>query len=122
MHSRQLLVLLLCFFCVSVAAAPSPSGTLRGHVTAPAGGGATAAQIRVLQWYFVSGEPRTICDKVIYTDDDGNFSVQLPPGVYDVFVSRGDSEPVAKKLKIISEKVTDFSPKLKGSRLAEFVE
>ena len=116
----RLFVMLLMY--VSTIATEPTFGTLQGHVSVPHGGSAIETQVRVVQWYFVDGAPRITCDRVTYTDDSGNFSLQVPPGVYDVFVSRVDSEPIAKKLKIIPEKATFFNPALKGSGLTQFVE
>jgi hypothetical protein len=118
MYLRLLVALLLC---ISISEA-KPLGTLKGHILNPYGSGATESQIRVVQWYFENGEPRVTYDRVTYTDSNGDFSLQVPPGIYDVFVSRVDSEPIGKKLKIVSDKTTSFNAKLKASPVAEFVE
>lgn len=47
-------------------------------------------------------------DKAVYTNEAGDYKVDLPAGLYDVFVSRADSEPTAKKVKVDSEKETTF--------------
>lgn len=75
-----------------------------------------------MQWYFIDGEPRTTVDKAVYTNEAGDYKVDLPAGLYDVFVSRADSEPTAKKVKVDSEKETTFDVKLVASPAAEFIE
>jgi hypothetical protein len=115
-------ILMTLLLCVSAFTPETTNGTLKGHILDLYGGSATETQVRIVQWYFVGGEPRTTCDKVVYTDSDGNFSVQVPPGIYDVFVSRADSEPVGKKVKIVANQETFFNPKLKGSPVVQYIE
>ena len=119
MHFRLFVVFFCCLF---TTAGQSPVGALKGHIHGPAGGLGFESQVRIELWNFDEGVPHTIVDKVIYTDSEGNFSVQLAPGVYDVFVSSVEGEPVAKRLKIISGKETTFSPKLKRSPLTEYIQ
>ena len=112
----------LLFLALFMASADNSHGVIKGHVVSPSGSPGSHTQIRVVQWYFVNGEPRTNFDKADYTNSDGNYSIDVPPGVYDVFISRADSEPTAKKLKVVSEKETTFDVKLVGSPAAEFIE
>jgi len=117
----RLIGALLCLW-VFTNGVNGPNCVLKGHVLSPFGTGAWQTQIRVVQWYFVDGEPRTTVDKVVYTNEAGDYKVDLPPGVYDVFVSRGDSEPAAKKVRVVPEKDTTFDVKLVGSPATEWVE
>lgn len=105
-----------------ISSAGPPMGTLKGRVVGWDSQGAAQTQIRVVRWHFFAEQPVIDCDKVTYTTDDGDFSIQLEPGVYDVFISRNDSEPVAKEVKVIAAKDTVFSPKLKVSRFVTFIE
>ena len=98
------------------------TGTLKGVVRGPVGELATNVKVRVEQWYFDQGKPHFITEVVSFTNEKGEFSVSVPAGVYDVVVSRLDCEPVAKKLKVVSGKDTIFNPRLKASKLAEFIE
>jgi hypothetical protein len=106
----------------TISTAGPTTGTLKGHVLGWDHLGASQTQVRIVRWHFFAQQPVIDCDKVTYTDDDGNFSMQLEPGVYDVFISRDDSDPVAKKVEIIAAKNTVFSPKLKLSRFVKFIE
>ena len=99
-----------------------PTGTLKGVVRGPAGDLAGEVKVRVEQWYFDQGTPHFLTEIVLYTDQKGEFLIKVPPGVYDVLISRPDCEPVAKKLKVVSGKETNFKPQLKISKLAEFIE
>jgi len=42
----------------------------------------------------------------------GRYEAQIPPGVYDVFVSEGSSLPVCKRLVIKAGSTTDWSENL----------
>jgi hypothetical protein len=42
----------------------------------------------------------------------GRYEAQIPPGVYDVFVSEGSSLPVCKRLVIKAGSMTDWSENL----------
>jgi Carboxypeptidase regulatory-like domain len=100
----------------------TPTGTLKGIVRGPAGELASEVKVRIENWYFDQGMPHFLTEIVVYTNQNGEFSVAVPAGNYDVIISRLDCEPVAKKLKVVSGKETVFSPQLKGSKLAEFIE
>jgi hypothetical protein len=100
----------------------TPTGTLKGVVTGPSGELAHNAKVRVEQWYFDEGKPHVLTEAVSFTGEKGEFSLSVPAGVYDVFVSAPTCEPVAKKVKVISGKGTSFNPKLRISKLAEFIE
>jgi len=98
------------------------TGTLKGVVRGPAGELASDVKVRIESWYFDQGKPHFLAEIVVYTNEKAEFSVAVPAGNYDVFVSRLDCEPVAKKLKVVSGRETSFSPQLKGSKLTEFIE
>jgi len=99
-----------------------PTGTLKGVVHGPAGELTAGVKVRVENWYFDQGAPHVLTELVLYTDQNGEFLARVPGGVYDVFVSRLDCEPIAKKVKVVSGKETSFNPHLKGSKLTEFIE
>ena len=42
----------------------------------------------------------------------GRYEATIPPGVYDVFVSEGDSEPRCKRVLVVSEKTGYWTLKL----------
>jgi hypothetical protein len=58
---------------------------------------------------------------VVRTDANGQFTVKLPPGIYDLFVSRPGSSPVAEQVKLETGKETVFDTKLKPGRFPEIV-
>lgn len=119
---QRLMSLFLSLLGISMGAQNLPLGTLRGVVWGPTGGVAAESQVRIEQWYFDQGKPHVTTDVVVYTDSQGAFSVKLAPGVYDVFVTRLDSEPFAKKVKVAAGGENKIEPHLKGSSLTEFVE
>jgi hypothetical protein len=106
----------------SPASQSTHPGTLKGVVTGPSGELAQNVKVRVEQWYSDEGKSRALTEVVSFTDEKGEFSVSVPAGVYDVIVSAPACEPVAKKLKVISGKDTSFNPKLRITKLAEFIQ
>ena len=118
----RLMSIVFLFLGISMGAQNPPVGTLRGVVWGPMGGVAAESQVRIEQWCFDQGKPHVTTDVVVYTDSQGAFSAKLAPGVYDVFVTRLDSEPFAKKVKIVAGRETKLEPHLRGSSLTEFVE
>lgn len=93
-------------FVVVLAAAMTGAGTMpanfQGIVHDPAGAMLPGAAIIVQRWEWdrTTSHARLISQPPIYTDNEGRFSVHLPPGLYDVFVSFIALEPVAKKFEI----------------------
>lgn len=106
----------------NTATGAASHGTLKGVVRGPGGERASDVKVRVEQWSFDEGKPHFLTELVLYTDAKGEFSVSVPAGVYDVFVSRPDCEPVAKKVKVVSGKTASFSPQLRISKLTQFIE
>ena len=61
-------------------------------------------------------------DSLLKTDMYGQYSLNLNPGLYDIFITFPSFSPVAKRVKVEAGKVTDFSPKLTFDRITRFVE
>jgi hypothetical protein len=51
-------------------------------------------------------------DAVVRTAADGTFSIDLPSGFYDVFVSRPAFMPVCRKVRILGTNHVTFNPRL----------
>lgn len=124
MHFAELIFLFLSLWSGTESPPPQTplTGTLKGVVYGPAGDLTADVKVRVEKWYFDQGAPHFLTEIVLYTDQKGEFLVRVPAGVYDVLVSRPDCEPVAKKLKVVAGKETNFNPHLKISKLTQFIE
>lgn len=55
-------------------------------------------------------------DKVASTDDVGHFSLDLPAGVYDIFVSAPGFFPHCEKITVRAKRPTRFKARLHASR------
>jgi hypothetical protein len=98
------------------------SGTLKGVVTDSAGAVIPGALVRVERWKTNDARQFFLANEIpMYTGTNGEFSRLLPPGIYDVFISGALFSPVAKKVKIESNKVTMVSPQLQYDPLIDFV-
>jgi len=105
-------------FVFTVFAAPSETSKLSGTVTDPEGGVISGAYI------FVHWDPVALTSNVgikadlrVQTDKDGTYSIDLPPGFYDVFVSAMSFTPSCHKVRIRAEQATVLNPKLKVDRV-----
>ena len=58
---------------------------------------------------------------VLKTGPDGRYSIELKPGVYDIFFSFPIFSPVATKIKVEVGKTLDFDTTLKLDRLTNTV-
>jgi len=97
-----------------------PAENFRGLVRDAAGGGLPGASVLVQRWEWdhSTKRPRLVSTPPIQTDDEGRFSVYLPPGLYDVFVSYPVMEPVARKVEIKPVTPTNLDCRLELSPLA----
>ena len=126
MVKRCAVLAMLCCTLLALAAQRSdfPREGLSGVITDPNGAILPEATIQVQHWKFASygQHPQAACDSVTHSDQNGRFSVSLPPGSYDVFVSYPTMSPVAKKIQIAVGKYTLFNVELKFDPLAKFIE
>ena len=104
--------------CVCSAIADSPSSTLKGVVTDPEGAGISDA--RILIHWDPSGADVGLTSNVglpsdlsIKTNNMGEFTTQLPPGFYDVFVSALAFTPDCRKIRVMSGKTAIFDSKIR---------
>jgi hypothetical protein len=105
-----------------LALAPSfaHAGTLSGTVVDPAGAVIPNAQV-VVRWDSlglddVKDNLGTTDIKTAATDTTGHFSVTLPPGVYDIFVSADGFSPRCEKITITAKAEVNFVARLAVSR------
>ena|SRR6185312_752821 len=126
MVKRCAVLAMLCCTLLALAAQRSdiPREGLSGVITDPNGAILPEATIQVQHWKFASygQHPQAACDSVTHSDQNGRFSVSLPPGSYDVFVSYPTMSPVAKKIQIAVGKYTLFNVELKFDPLTKFIE
>ena|ERR1035438_187475 len=113
--------LALCLLAVSSFAADA--GYLKGTATDQSGAVIDHVLVRVEHWGL---DPSThhcvVDDKTVYTDEKGEYSLELPAGVYDIFFSSAAFTPVAKKVEVKGGKITLLSPNMRYDRLTKFVE
>jgi Carboxypeptidase regulatory-like domain len=56
-------------------------------------------------------------DKIATTDSTGDFSLDLPPGVYDIFVTAPGFSPHCEKLTLKAQEMHHYEVRLKVSRM-----
>jgi Carboxypeptidase regulatory-like domain len=101
------------------AASSSRAGTLSGTVRDSEGAVLTNAHITV-HWdpsgsQYLKGNHGIKQDLTVETDSNGRFSLDLPPGFYDVFVSSSAFSPQCAKIRIKDEVTKTYEFKLKAS-------
>lgn len=118
-----LLILLLIAASLSVPIRASSLGTLQGIVTDSTGAVVPDATIMVVHWTADSrNHLNPSVEPMVRTDSQGRFSIQLPAGLCDIFISYSMFSPFAKKVKIDADKVTTLKPKLAFDRLVHGIE
>jgi hypothetical protein len=56
-------------------------------------------------------------DKIARADSTGHFSLELPPGVYDVFVTEPGFSPHCEKLTLKAQEMHHYEVRLRVSRM-----
>ncbi len=97
------------------------SGTLKGVVTDPAGAVVEGVLIRIVHWGLDDKRKTVESEIALHTDTNGQFKVELAPGIYDLFLSGPWSSPVAKQVKVEAGKETEFNPKLEIGRFIKLI-
>jgi hypothetical protein len=104
---------LFCILGLSV----DPRPAITGQVTDSQG--AAIANARVLVHWDSSGSSTGLTDNIglkqdviVSTAMNGSYSASVPPGFYDVFVSKESFTPNAAKVRVKREKLTTFSTEL----------
>ena len=106
-----MLTVLALFSQVPAHAQGAATGTLQGVVKDPSGAVIEGALVRIVYWRRMAAS-----EMAIRTDTNGQFKFELPPGVYDLFVSSPAFRPVAKQVNIKAGKDTVLNPNLEFSR------
>ncbi len=108
-----LVLVSLCFSRLSAA----PEYAIRGQITDSEG--AAIANARVLVHWDSSGSTLGLGDNIgtkqdviVVTDVSGDYSVNVPAGFYDVFVSAMSFTPTATKVRVKQGRPATFSTKL----------
>jgi hypothetical protein len=116
---RMLVVLIVCLLLPSLV---SSQNGFRGVVTDSEGAVISGAHI-FIHWD-PSGSTVGLAtnigikeDRVVISDAKGQFSTELPPGFYDVFVSATAFSPDCRKIRINKGRAEDYNPRLKVSAL-----
>jgi hypothetical protein len=95
------------FLLLSAAAFAQAPGHLAVTVTVaprsemPSGGPVSGAKIIVMHWSH-SLHPAIVQDQIATTGQMGTATIQLPPGVYDIFVAADGLMPAAFRREIVS--------------------
>jgi hypothetical protein len=119
--NRAIGVGFLILLCISQISA-GPQSVITGRVTDSLG--AAIAKARVLVHWDSSGSKVGLTDNIgttedlsVVTDANGNYSVTVPAGFYDVFVSAMAFTPSAAKVRVKQGQSTPFSTKLRADPL-----
>ncbi len=118
MDSNSLRILLIILLTAVSTHAATLSGTIRDSE------GAAIANARVIiHWdssgkNYLSDNVGISEDKIISTDVNGKFSLELPPGLYDVFVAATAFSPHCEKIRIKGNGPRTYEIRLKVSKVA----
>jgi hypothetical protein len=115
-NMRHLLLLLLVVNPLSVRAA-----TLSGTITDESTGVIPRAFV-LIRWDpvgldGVKNNPGTTEDKTATTDSSGHFSIDVPAGVYDIFVSAAGFAPHAEKITLNAKENHAYEFRLAVTRM-----
>ena len=96
--------------------------TINGQITDSEG--AAIANARVLVHWDSAGSTVGLADNVglrhdliVFTDDNGNYSANVPPGFYDLFVSSMAFTPIAIKVRVKKNVSSTFKGRLHADTL-----
>ena len=92
-------------FLLAIAAAAQDRGrvTITVQTKADASGvvgQVNGAKIMVVHWTMSQMHSAMLQDQVVATDAEGKCNLNLPPGVYDLFISANGLDPAAMKVAI----------------------
>lgn len=100
-------------------------GTLGGVVRDGSGAILPDASILIQHW---QPDPNNlsrvvaVTEPIIYADNQGRFSVDLPAGLYDVFIAYPSLSPWARLVKVSPGKTSSFDCELAFSPLVKMIE
>jgi hypothetical protein len=113
---------LLTVFSLALSNFASTNGMLKGKVTDSEGAAIRHATVRV-HWdesgarVGLKSNVGIKEDLTVNTNEGGEFSIELPPGFYDVFISANAFTPQCRKVRVRSGEIATFSPKLNADPL-----
>lgn len=118
--ARRLSLVLVLAVCAS--AGPSNTSVIKGVVRDSEGAAIGGAYV-LIHWDS-SGSTVGLTtnlgskeDTRVTTNRTGEFSVEVPPGFYDVFVSAMSFSPQCRKIRVRAGETSTYSPKLKPDPL-----
>jgi carboxypeptidase family protein len=95
----------------AVAQRVSPTtGVLRGQVV-------DSSEHARISRAFVLLHTSGSVDRTVKVDDQGRFSIELPAGVYDVFVSSRGFDPACRKIEVQFGKTLVYNVQLKANTI-----
>ncbi|MBV9300522.1 MAG: carboxypeptidase regulatory-like domain-containing protein [Acidobacteriaceae bacterium] len=119
---RRALCCLFVLLSALVMSGDLAPGTLTGVVRDPTGAVIPGAAVLIQHWALKDGHPRNaVNEPLIYADSNGGFTLQLPPGVYDVFVSFPGFSPRAHEARIEPSKQASLNFELPFSRFVQWI-
>jgi len=109
------------FLSLPVAAQTSTFGTLKGTVTSATGAVDPNAMVLIEHWSKGAYRAEIDASKTARTKGDGSYAIQLPAGIYDIFVSSAGMLPFCKQVKIEPGTETTVSPTLEPAPNTEII-
>lgn len=109
--------ILVSVLVMGTLAFPAANGTLKGVVTDSEGAAIRHATVRV-HWdesgagVGLKTNVGIKQDLTANTNEKGEFSLEVPPGFYDVFISANAFTPQCRKVRVRPGETASFSPKL----------
>jgi Carboxypeptidase regulatory-like domain len=115
---RSLLLMCASFLLLATAAFAQASGSLMVMVKSAPGSATTAAPVAgaaviVAHWTNDGMHPKMVQDQTATTNQMGTCTLQLPPGMYDVFVAASELAPSAFRREVTAGGTTSISANLK---------
>ena len=111
------LAVLFSVLSMVTLAFPVANGTLKGAVTDSEGAAIRHATVRI-HWdesgarVGLKTNVGIKQDLTASTNERGEFSMEVPPGFYDVFISANGFTPQCRKVRVRPGETASFSPKL----------
>ena len=103
-------VLFASILGASSQSASSATGVLKGRVI-------ESYEHARVGYAYVLVHRRGVLDQKVDADAQGEFKVELVPGVYDVFVSSSGFEPACRKIEIRVGKTSVYNVQLRANTL-----
>ncbi len=114
---RSLVIVCLSILLFHVALVAQDTGRLaltleRGATPNAVAAPVAGAKVIIMHWTNPGLHPMLVRDKIATTDQTGMCSVELPPGVYDVFISASELIPRAYQASIKAGATASYSLKM----------